>query len=168
MAAEPATDRRRVELRDGAPWQLARIVPHLDLALEALQEWSAAGRGNVAIDDAARRGRAFFLDHRLYCSHRTGRVVDPAMLRPRFPPGWHHDLLRGLDHFQAADAPPDQRLSDAVKALRQRQRADGTWVAAAPYPGRHWFRLERAGQPSRITTLRALRVLRWWDAAHVG
>jgi hypothetical protein len=133
------------------------------LTLEALAEWHAAGLGTEEVTAAATRGRTFFADHRLYCSHRTGAVVDPQLTRMVFPPGWHHDLLRGLDHFQAADAPRDERLGGAVERLRSRQRADGSWVLNARYPGRYWFELERAGQPSRMNTLRALRVLRWWE-----
>jgi hypothetical protein len=31
------------------------------------------------------------------------------------------------------------------------------------YPGKTYFELERVGAPSRWNTLRALRVLKWWD-----
>jgi hypothetical protein len=131
--------------------------------LEALHAWTLGSGSDRAVEEAAARGREFFAVHRLYCSHRTGELVDPSFTRMVFPPGWRHDLLRGLDHFQAAGARRDPRLADAVAALRSKRRADDTWANNAPYPGRYWFRLEPAGQPSRINTLRALRVLRWWD-----
>jgi hypothetical protein len=133
--------------------------------LEALHAWTLGSGGGGAVGEAADRGREFFADHRLYRSHRTGELVDPGLVRMVFPPGWHHDLLRGLDHFQATAAPTDPRLADAVALLRSKRRSDGTWVSNAPHPGRYWFRLEPAGRPSRINTLRALRVLRWWDSA---
>jgi hypothetical protein len=132
-------------------------------ALEALHTWTVRVGPDGAVQDAARRGREFFAVHGLYRSHRTGEVVDPAFTRLVFPPGWRHDVLRGLDHFQEAAAPTDPRLSDAIAMLRSKRRSDGTWGTNAPYAGRYWFRLEPAGQPSRINTLRALRVLRWWD-----
>jgi hypothetical protein len=131
--------------------------------LEALHVWTLASGGDRVVDAAAARGREFFAVHRLYRSHRTGDLVDPSFTRMVFPPGWHHDLLRGLDHFQASGAPRDPRLADAVATLRSKRHSDGTWTNHAPYPGRYWFRLEPAGQPSRVNTLRALRVLRWWD-----
>ncbi len=134
------------------------------MALEALQAWTRGPGPDDAVEAAAAAGRDFFAAHGLYRSHRTGEVVDPAMARIVFPPGWHHDLLRGLDHFQSAGAPPDRRLADAIATLRSKRRADGTWVPNAAHPGRYWFTIERAGQPSRVTTLRALRVLRWWDS----
>jgi len=31
------------------------------------------------------------------------------------------------------------------------------------YKGKTYFELERLGEPSRWNTLRALRVLKWWD-----
>ena len=134
--------------------------------LEALQAWTLGSGPDATIEEAASRGREFFAVHRMYRSHRTGEVVDPGLTRMVFPPGWHHDLLRGLDHFQAAGAPTDPRLGDAVAMLRSKRRSDGTWTTNAPYPGRYWFRLEQARQPSRINTLRALRVLRWWNRPH--
>lgn len=133
------------------------------LALEAMHAWTQVRGPDDAADQASRRGREFFAVHGLYRSHRTGELVDPSLTRMVFPPGWHHDLLRGLDHFQAAAAPPDPRLDDAVATLRAKRRPDGTWTGNAPYPGRYWFQLEQTGRPSRMNTLRALRVLRWWD-----
>ncbi|MFZ0161221.1 MAG: hypothetical protein WAL50_19500 [Kineosporiaceae bacterium] len=132
-------------------------------ALDALLVYQQSG-GRVPVAEAMAEGRRFFLDHRLYRSHRTGAVVDPAFTRFPFPPQWHFDVLRGLEHFRAAGAPADERLSDAVDILRGARRRDGTWPVHRAHPGRTWFRMEPAG-PSRWATLRALRVLRWWDAA---
>lgn len=133
------------------------------VVLEALQAWADHQGTPPAVAEAAERGREFFCAHRLYCSHRTGEVVAPSYTRIVFPPGWHHDLLRGLEHFRAAAAHPDPRLGEAIDRLRSKQRDDGTWAGNANHPGRYWFRLEPAGRPSRIQTLRAQRVLRWWD-----
>jgi hypothetical protein len=110
-----------------------------------------------------RIGREFFLEHRLYRSHRTGDIVNPAFTRFPFPPQWHFDIVRGLEHFVAAGAPADERLSDAIDEIHRTKRKDGTWPTFARYPGRAWFRMEERG-PSRWSTLRALRVLSWWDA----
>ncbi|MDY7102077.1 MAG: hypothetical protein S0880_12895 [Actinomycetota bacterium] len=138
------------------------------LALEALDEWNAAMGPDPVAAAAAGRGREFFLEHRLYCSHHTGEVVSRNYLRGAFPPGWHHDLVRGLDHFQHVEAPVDGRLAAAVEVLRSWRRGDGTWAGGARHPGRYWFVLEPARGPSRVATLRALRILRWWQAPVPG
>jgi hypothetical protein len=119
--------------------------------------------GGVPVDAAMRQGREFFLTHHLYRSHRTGNVVNSAMKRFPFPPQWHFDVLRGLEHFRAAGPDRDDRLQDAIEVVRRARRPDGTWPVYAPYPGQTWFRMEPPG-PSRWATLRALRVLEWWDA----
>ncbi len=129
--------------------------------LEALSEYRAGG-GAIETAAAAAGGRAFFLDHRLYRSHRTGEVAHPAFTRFPFPPQWHFDVLRGLEHFRAAGAGRDERLADAVAVVARARRRDGRWPGHRGYPGRTWFRLEPPG-PSRWATLRARRVLRWWD-----
>ena len=119
--------------------------------------------GGVPVDDAMARGRQFLLSHSLYRSHRTGAVVDQALTRFPFPPQWHYDVLRGLEHFRVTNAGRDPRLSDAIGVIRARRQSDGRWPVHRPYPGRHWFRLEERG-PSRWATLRCLRVLDWWDS----
>jgi hypothetical protein len=112
---------------------------------------------------AQARGRAFLLHHRLYRSHRTGAVIKRDFTRLAFPPRWHYDILRALDHFQAVDAARDPRLQDAIDLLLASRRADGRWPLQHRYRGKTYFELERLGAPSRWNTLRALRVLAWWE-----
>jgi len=117
-----------------------------------------------AVRAAQQRGREFLLAHRLFRSHRTGQVIKPVFLRFAFPPRWHYDVLRALDHFQAIAAPRDERLADAIEVLRRARQPDGRFELDHAYRGRVYFEMERVGRPSRWNTLRALRVLRWWEA----
>jgi hypothetical protein len=130
--------------------------------LESLLEYERSG-GRVAVANELLRGRLFFLDHQLWRSHRTGGEVNPAFRRFPFPPQWHFDVLRGLEHFRAAGAARDPRLADAVEVIRSAERTDRTWPLHRGYPGKTWFRMEHSG-PSRWATLRACRVLQWWDS----
>jgi hypothetical protein len=114
---------------------------------------------------AQRRGREFLLAHRLFRSHRTGEVIKAEFTRFSYPPRWHYDILRALDYFQSVDAPRDPRLSEAIDIVRSRRRADGRWPLQHAYSGKTYFQLEKVGAPSRWNTLRAMRVLKWWDAA---
>lgn len=118
-----------------------------------------------AIRSAQRRGREFLLVHRLFRSDRTGEIIKPVFLRFAFPPRWHYDILRALDYFQAVNAPRDERLSDAIGILRSTRPEDGRWTLQNSYKGKTWFEMESLGAPSRWNTLRALRVLKWWDGA---
>ena len=136
-------------------------------ALEGLRLYELHRRRKVAAVRAAQaRGREFLLIHRLFRSDRTGEVINPAFLRFVFPPRWHYDVLRALDHFQAAGAPRDPRLSEAIELVRAGRDDDGRWPLRHAYRGKTWFGLERLGGASRWNTLRALRVLRWWDGSN--
>ena len=117
--------------------------------------------GDDALEPAAERAREFFLEHRMYRSHRTGEPSHPAYTKLSFPPRWRYDILRGLDHFQAVGAPADERLSDALDVVRSKQRKDGFWPVQNKHAGKVWFDMETGRRPSRWNTLRALRVLRW-------
>ena len=133
------------------------------LALEGLRHYEMhRGRKAGRVRTAQRRGREFLLRHRLFRSHRTGEVIKPVFTRFSFPPRWHYDVLRALDHFQAVNAPRDARLADAIDLVRRGRRADGRWPLQHTHKGKTYFELERLGSPSRWNTLRALRVLKWW------
>jgi hypothetical protein len=131
--------------------------------LAYLREWRGDPSGEIAAAES--RGRAFLLDHRLYRSHRTGKVANDALVRFHFPPRWHYDILRGLDHFRTVDAPRDERLADGIALVSDRRQPDDRWILPAGYSGRTHFTLESTGKPSRWNTLRCLRVLRWWESA---
>jgi hypothetical protein len=137
--------------------------------LEGLRAYaSTSGPHRAATEKAEASGREFLLRHRLYRSHHTGQVVDPTMTRLSFPPYWRYDVLRALDHFQSAGAPPDRRLLDAIDLLDSRRRPDSRWPLQHRHPGAVWFDMERVGAPSRWNTLRALRVQRWWQRTATG
>jgi hypothetical protein len=109
------------------------------------------------------RAVEFLLQHRLYKSHRTGRIVNPQMTQFCFPPRWKYDVMTVLDYLRAADIQKDERMQDAIDLLISKLKNDGTWLLPAPHPGKRFFELEQSGEPSRINTLRGLRILRWWE-----
>jgi hypothetical protein len=47
--------------------------------------------------------------------------------------------------------------------VRSKRQPDGRGLLDRVHPGRVHFGLEAVGWPSRWNTLRALRVLDWWD-----
>jgi hypothetical protein len=132
--------------------------------LEGLRHYEQhRARERQAVRAAQLRGREFLLAHRLFRSHRTGQVIKPVFTRFSFPPRWHYDILRALDHFQVVNAPRDERLTEAIEIVRSKQRKDGRWPLQHRHIGKTYFELERLGAPSRWNTLRALRVLKWWE-----
>jgi hypothetical protein len=132
--------------------------------LEGLRLYELHRRRRLrAVRAAQRQGREFLLVHRLFRSHRTGAIIKPIFLRFSYPPRWHYDILRALDYFQAVRASRDPRLADAIDIVRNTRGDDGRWLLQNSYKGKTYFEMERPGEPSRWNTLRALRVLQWWD-----
>lgn len=130
--------------------------------LEGLAEYDQ-GHSSVRAVESQWRGVEFLLCHRLFRSHRTGAVVDPRMTRFSFPPRWHYDIMRALDYLQARRFPYDERMGEAIALVKQKQKADGAWPLQNRHPGRTFFEMETVGQPSRWNTLRALRILKWFE-----
>jgi hypothetical protein len=163
------------EQMDDGGWNCARLrrpCRHSSLhttmnVLDALAEYVERRRGSPArlagaVGEAMGRAYEFMLRHRLFRSDRTGKVIRDAFTKFSFPPRWHFDVLRGLDHFRRTSAPRDERLADAIELLLARRGEDGAWKLQNHHKGKEFFRLEQAGRPSRWNTMRALRVLRWW------
>jgi hypothetical protein len=132
--------------------------------LEALHHYNSRfGDQNGQIVNAQKKAHEFLLCHHLFKSDKTGVVVSQAMTRFSFPPRWKYDVMRGLDYFQEINAPHDPRFCDAITLLRKKEK-EGKWPLQQKHAGRVFFDMEVAGKPSRINTLRALRILKWWGS----
>jgi hypothetical protein len=157
--------------------------------LEGLLEYERAVGSAADIAAARTRGEEYLLERSLFRRRSTGEVANPEFLEFAYPPRYHYDVLRALDYLRAAgvhahtqssqhnvsvDQPDprvleldprivqhDPRLSDALHLVKSKQQADGRWLLDRSYDEALALPfLERAGEPSRWNTLRALRVLR--------
>lgn len=157
------------QLADGGwnCWEAAAVSSlHSTIcALEGLRDWEGAV-GDDRIPDARHRAEEYLLQRRLLWRRSDGAVIDPRFAMLSYPVRWFYDVLRGLDHFRLVDR-RDPRLADAVEMLRAKRLPNGLWPLENTHEGPTLFEMEREaeGFPSRWVTLRALRVLRWWDAA---
>ena len=136
--------------------------------LEGLLEYERATAGTSESRAARRSGEEYLLERALFRRLSTGEPADERFLSFAHPNRWRYDVLRGLDYFRSAAsltrAAPDPRLREAIDHVRSRRLEDGTWPLDWSPPGRVWFDIDDApGQPSRWVTLRAMRVLRWWE-----
>ena len=134
--------------------------------LEGLLLQEQATGGSAEATAARRRGEAYLLERHLVRRKSNGDVIDPAFLQFSYPARWHFDVLRGLEYFRTTGDRPDPRLDEAIDLVRSKQEADGTWLLEHTYRGAIPFQMEDGdGRPSRWNTLRALRVLGWYDGA---
>jgi hypothetical protein len=134
--------------------------------LEGLLDYERAGRKSAAVTKARRRAENYLLERRMFRSLRTGDVIDKRWLRFSFPPFWHYDVLRGLDYLRNAGIKPDSRVSEAIETVIERRHQNGRWPLNLLHPEHIPVEMEtRVGSASRWNTLRALRVLRWYNNA---
>ncbi|TME98867.1 MAG: hypothetical protein E6I39_09065 [Chloroflexi bacterium] len=133
--------------------------------LDGLLEYELAPGGRPDVSAARMRGHEYILKRRLFRRLSTGEVVDTAFTQFSYPTYWHYDVLRGLDYLRAAGAAPDERMAAAIDLVVSKRDADGRWPLENPHPGRMHFAMDDGeGKPSRWNTLRAMRVLRWYQA----
>ena len=118
---------------------------------------------------AVERGAEFYLDRELY---KEGKRYEP-WFRFHFPEHYYYDLLVGLGFLTALGFGSDRRLTQAVDLLKQKRRPNGEWNLDAAHPDvdasvAKWYKkrpptpftLERVGEPSKMITLKALKVLK--------
>jgi hypothetical protein len=131
--------------------------------LDGLLEFERATGGSAEVREARRSGEEYLLERSLFRRKSTGEIVNRAYLDFAFPYYWHYDVLRALDYFRRSGTDPDSRMAEAVDIVRSKRQPDGRWLLDRIHPGRVHFALEGVGEPSRWNTLRALRVLDWWE-----
>ncbi len=132
--------------------------------LEGLLAYEQATGGSKELATARREGEEYLLERKLFRRKSNNDIAKPSYLQFSFPTRWHYDVLRGLDYFQQAGDRPDPRMAEAIQLVRSKRQPDGTWLLENAYRGRVHFALEEGdGKPSHWNTLRAMRVLRWYD-----
>lgn len=137
--------------------------------LEGLLAYEKATGGTPRSREARRSGEEYLLERDLFRRLTDGKVADERFLSFLNPNRWRYDILRALDYFRSSamltGTPADPRLGDAIDHLLSRRLDDGTWPLDWSLNGRVWFEVDEGqGKPSRWVTLRAMRVLRWWDS----
>lgn len=121
------------------------------------------------IRNSAERGAEFYLQRHLF---REGRRRYAPWFRFHYPRHYYYDLLVGLDVITSLGYTGDTRLKPALEILKRRRLKDGRWILDAAHPdlgqGAEYrlrrkpkrFILEKVGQPSKMITLIAMKVLK--------
>jgi hypothetical protein len=132
--------------------------------LEGLCEYERAVGSPTEVTSSRKRGEDYLLRRRLYRRLSTGNIANPEFLEFAFPPRYRFDVLRALDYFRSTKSDRDARIADAVGIVQSKRQADGRWFLDAKYDeGLAIAFNESVNMPSRWNTLRAFRVLRWYD-----
>ena len=168
--AEPVVERLLGERMEDGGWNCEQergsVRSSFDTTIAVLEALAAQERvsDDPRLREARASGEAYLLERGLLRRRSTGELVDDAYLELAFPPRWHYDALRALEHFRSVGAAPDERMDEAIELVRAKRRADGTWPLDVRHGGDARIDYGEVGEPSRWITLKALRVLRWADA----
>ncbi len=136
--------------------------------LAGLLEHERATGGSPEVTATRLRAHEYLLERRLFRRLSTGEVIDPTWTMFSFPTRYFYDVLRGLDYLRAADAVPDERCAEAIDLVESKRAEDGRWPLENPHPGAVYFDMDEGeGKPSRYNTLRAMRVLDWYERGRV-
>jgi hypothetical protein len=154
-------------------WSMKNINGVLD-AWEGMSAFAVYPKQNWtrSLKRAVEKGAEFYLEREL---HKQGEYYRP-WYRFHYPTHYYYDLLVGLDFMTALGYCDDLRLQRALEVLKKKRKPSGRWNLDAVHPDvdgsmAEWFKrhpkrrpipfaLEKAGEPSKMITFRALRILR--------
>lgn len=127
--------------------------------------------GDTSVRRARHDGEEYLLQRGLMRRQSTGERIADWATRLIYPFRGYYSLSGALAHFTDAARVDgtafDERMSDAIALLRERQRPDGTWLQEGRDRGAVWFEVDAAtGEPSPWLTFYGLRALEKWDAEH--
>ncbi|MEP7066614.1 MAG: hypothetical protein ABI889_11315 [Gemmatimonadota bacterium] len=132
--------------------------------LEGLLAFEQAFGEMPALTDARGRAHEYLLERRLLRRSSTGEMIDAAWTLLAFPTLWHYDVLRALDYLRSAGVAPDARMDEGATIARERQQYDGRWLLDVRHRDTlHEGMAGAVGEANRWVTLRAMRVLRWYE-----
>ena len=96
---------------------------------------------------------------------RPGEDSNPKdkWLRFGFPLNYNSDVLEAMRSLLEADIEYDQRMSDAIHAIKDKMKPDGRWNLEFSLNNRTWIDIEKKGKRSKWITYYALLILLKYD-----
>ncbi|NLB55675.1 MAG: nitrogen fixation protein NifH [Lentisphaerae bacterium] len=136
-------------------------------AVKALKGLSGIPQGQRTseINDTINKVAEFLLIHRIYKrSHDLSKVSKPGWLKFSFPLMYQTDVLE-ISEILTGLGITDSRMNDAIDVITKKQDDMGRWrIENTSNTDRLLFPLGEKGEQSKWITLRAIRVLKRYNA----
>lgn len=115
------------------------------------------------IRKVAELAKEFILQHQLFKSDKTGKIIHKDFLKLPYPHRWRYNILRAMDYFRYSNTIWDKRMQATIDVILDKRKKNLTWPQQAKHPGKVHFEMEKAGKPGRWNTLIAMRILKYYD-----
>jgi hypothetical protein len=132
-------------------------------ALKALAEIPPTER-TEDVSRTIEAGVEYFLKHHIYKkSHDLTKVSKPGWTKFGFPLMYQDDVLEILE-IMAKLGVKDKRLESGIELVESKRNKEGKWILEQTFNGRFFANIEQKGKPSKWLTLKALQVLKYYQA----
>jgi len=112
---------------------------------------------------ARESGLEFLLNHKLFRSDRSDRILCGRWLETGFPSFNYYSVLRGANLIATAGLAGDARSHEAFDLLLKQRQQDGSWLQGWIPPQPKPYDCTERGKPCRAVT-----ILTWSTLASVG
>jgi len=113
----------------------------------ALTEYKRRFETSKNLDDTLKQGLKYILNHKLYKRLSMDKPIEDSIILNFYPYTYKSNIMEILSLLKANDLMEDDRCSDALEILKEKQRPDGYWQADTSYMKSAWIDFDMPKKP---------------------
>ena len=121
-------------------------------AMVTLSEYQRQFGADAAVADKLARGLVVILSHRVCQRRTTGEPIEPSITQLFFPYTYKTNLIELLALLKQHDLLSDERCTQALAILREKQDSDGFWKPEVSFMKAAWVEFEPLKKPGGWVT----------------
>jgi len=112
-----------------------------------LTEYKKRFGGSKKLDNKLNQGLEYILKHKVFKRLSTGKPIEPSIIENFYPYTYKSNIIEILSLLKANDLLNDERCSEAIEILKQKQRSDEFWQADRTYMKTSWVEFDKPKKP---------------------
>jgi len=113
----------------------------------ALTEYKRRFETSKNLDDTLKQGLKYILNHKLYKRLSMDKPIEDSIILNFYPYTYKSNIMEILSLLKANDLMEDDRCSDALEILKEKQRPDGYWQVDTSYMKSAWIDFDMPKKP---------------------
>ena len=116
-------------------------------SMAALTEYKKRFGGSKKLDNKLNQGLEYILKHKVFKRLSTGKPIEPSIIENFYPYTYKSNIIEILSLLKANGLLGDERCSEAIEILKQKQRPDGFWQTDRSYMKTSWVDFDKPKKP---------------------
>jgi hypothetical protein len=113
----------------------------------ALTEYKNRFGDSKELHNKLAQGLEYILNHKVFKRLSTDKPIEPSIIENFYPYTYKSNIIEILSLLKANGLLGDERCSEALEILKQKQRPDGFWQADTSYMKSAWVDFDKPKKP---------------------